>query len=388
MDPTLVPTSLRTVRLAGEELDEHRHVAALVDKPHEADELLMSFIVEGFEQGDRAFHIVDPELRDRHVERLRESGIDVDAAIEAKQLKVETWADSYMRGGRFDASAQFDFLRDALDEGRSLGYPRTRLIGSMEWATDSATARELVRYEARLDEFLNTVPDIVVCTYDLTHHSARTIAEVIGTHPIAVVGGLLRTTRGRTRESARHRLLTAASKLFHEAGIQATGVDSIIEAAGVAKATFYRHFPSKDDLVVAWLRDPRTRWFERAEAQARAAGVGPRDEVGLFFEAVAEWLQAENYRGCPYLNSSVEITDPADPARLVIRETLDEIGAYLRTLVTAAGYAEPELLGMQLHALLAGAISLAVARQTDAFALTAAEAARKLLAEAPRGASD
>ena len=379
-----MPTSLRTVRLAGEELDEHRHVAALVDGPHEADDLLLPFIVEGFEPGDRAFHIVDPELRDRHVERLRESGIDVEAAMAAKQLEVQTWADSYVRGGRFDGSAQFDFLRGALEEGRSLGFPRTRLIGSTEWAADSATARELVRYEARVDEFLNTVPDVVVCTYDLTHHSARTIAEVIGAHPIAVVGGLLRTTRGRTPESARDRLLTAASNLFHEGGIQATGVDSIIEAAGVAKATFYRHFPSKVDLVVAWLRDPRTRWFERAQAQARASGVGPRDEIVLFFEAVAEWLEAEKYRGCPYLNSSVEITDPADPARLVIRETLDEIGAYFRSLVTAAGYAEPELLGMQLHALLAGAISLAVARQTDAFALTAAEAARQLLAQAPQ----
>jgi AcrR family transcriptional regulator len=387
-----MPTSLRAVRLAGEELDEHRHVAALVDGPDEAEGLLVPFIVEGFEQGDRAFHVVDPRLRDRHIERLRESGIDVEAAMAAKELVVQTWAESNVRGGRFDGSAQIDFLRDVLAEGRSLGYPRTRFVGSMEWAADSATpsatVRALVRYEARLDEFLNTVPDVVVCTYDLTRHSARTIAEVIGAHPVAVVGGLLRTSRGRTPESARDRLLTAASKLFHEAGIQATGVDSIIEAAGVAKATFYRHFPSKDDLVVAWLRDPRTRWFERAQAQARASGAGPGDEILLFFEAVAEWLETENYRGCPYLNSAVEITDPAAPARLVIRETLDEIGAYFRTLVTAAGYAEPELLGMELHALTAGAISLAVARQTSAFALTAREAARQLLAQAPRRATD
>jgi AcrR family transcriptional regulator len=386
-DRISMPTSLRTVRLAGEELDEHRHVAALVDGPNEAEDLLLPFIVEGFEQGDRAFHIVDPALRDRHVERLRESGIDVEAAMAAKQLEVQTWADSYVRAGRFDGSAQLDFIRDVLDEGRSLGYPRTRLIGSTEWAADSATARDLVRYEARVDEFLNTVPDVVVCTYDLTHHTARTIAEVIAAHPVAVVGGLLRTSRGGARETARDRLLTAASKLFHDAGIQATGVDSIIEAAGVAKATFYRHFPSKDDLVLAWLRDPRTRWFERAQARARASGAGPRDEILLFFDAVAEWLESEKYRGCPYLNSSVEITDPAHPARLVIRESLDEIGAYFRTLVAASGYAQPELLAMELHALTAGAISLAVARQTGAYALTAKEAARQLLAEAPLRAS-
>jgi AcrR family transcriptional regulator len=382
-----MPTSLRTVRLAGEELDEHRHVVALVEGSHEAEELLLPFIMEGFEQGDRAFHIVDPELRDQHVERLRESGIDVEEAMAAHELEVQTWADSYVRGGRFDGTAQFDFLRNVLVEGRSLGYPRTRLIGSTEWAADGATARELVRYEARVDEFLNTVPDVVVCTYDLSRHSARTIAEVMGVHPVAVVGGLLRTSQGPRRETARDRLLTAASKLFHDAGIQATGVDSIIETAGVAKATFYRHFPSKDDLVLAWLRDPRTRWFERAQAQARSTGAGPRDEVLLFFDAVAEWLESEKYRGCPYLNSSVEITDPAHPARLVIRDTLDEIGAYFRRLVDAAGYAEPDLLGMELHALTAGAISLAVARQTSAFAVTAKEAARRLLAEAPRRAS-
>ena len=127
-----MPTSLRTVRLAGEELDEHRHVVALVEGPHEAEELLLPFIVEGFEQGDRAFHIVDPELRDQHVERLRESGIDVEAAMAAHELEVQTWADSYVRGGRFDGTAQFDFLRSVLVEGRSLGYPRTRLIGSTE----------------------------------------------------------------------------------------------------------------------------------------------------------------------------------------------------------------------------------------------------------------
>jgi AcrR family transcriptional regulator len=379
-----MPTSLRTVRLAGEELGEHRHVAALIDGADEADELLLPFIVEGFEQGDRAFHIVDPDLRHSHVEGMRKSGIDVDAVVATHQLEVQTWTDTYVRGGTFDGSAQFDFMRQVLGEGRALGYPRTRLIGSTEWAVDNTTAQELLRYEARLDEFLNTVPDVVVCTYDLTHHTARTIADVIGAHPVAILGGLLRTSRGPTRASARDRLLAAASRLLHEAGIQATGVDSIIEAAGVAKATFYRHFPSKDDLVVAWLRDPRTRWFERVEAKAKVSGAGPRDEILLFFEGVAEWLESERYRGCPYLNSSVEITDPDHPARLVIRETLDEIGTYFRNLVTAAGYAEPELLGMELHALMAGAISLAVARQTGAFALTATEAARQLLAQAPQ----
>jgi AcrR family transcriptional regulator len=377
-----MPTSQAPVRLAGEEIREHRHVCALLDGPDDAERVLTPFIVEGFEQGDRAFHIVDPELRDALLERLRTTGIDVDRATTSGQLEVRTWSESYVRSGTFDGPTQVEYIRHALEEGRRLGYPRTRLIGSTEWATDDETARALLAYEARVDKYLRAVPDVVICTYDLNHHSARTIADVIATHPISLVGGVLRTNRGAGRPSARERLIDAAATLFHEKGIQATGVDAIIEAAGVAKATFYRHFPSKDDLVVAWLRDPRARWFDRVRARAQESGAGPRDEILLFFEATAEWLETDGYRGCAFLNSSVEITDPAHPARTVIRETLEEISAYLRDRLIAAGYRDAELMAMELQAMLAGGISLAVARHTGAFALAAKEAAMHLLAGA------
>ena len=373
----------RMARLAGEPLGDHRHVCVLIDGPDEADRVLMPFIVEGFERGERAFHMIDPALRDEHLERIRGRGVDVEEATASGQLDVRTWADSYLRGGKFDASAQLRFIQDAFDEGRRMGFPRTRLIGSTDWAMDDETARDLLDYEAALDEYLTSVPDVAVCTYDLNRHSARTIAEVISTHPVALMRGVLRMNRGAGRASARDRLLTAATQLFPEAGVGATGVDAIIESAGVAKATFYRHFPSKDDLVVAWLRDPRTRWFDLVRAKARASSVDPRDEILLFFEAVAEWLESEGYRGCPYLNSSVEITDPTHPAQPVIREYLDEISAYFRRLLSEAGFADAEVRAMELHALLAGAISLAVARRTSAFAITAREAARKLLSDAP-----
>ena len=301
---------LRNARLAGEPLGDHRHVCVLFDGPEEADRLLMPFIVEGFERGDRAFHMIDPTLREGHIAQMRARGIDVDAATASSQLAVRTWAESYPVGAKFDGSAQLTYVQDALDEGRRMGFPRTRLIGSTEWGANDETARALLDYEAGIDEYLSSVPDVAVCTYDLNRHSARTIAEVISTHPVALIGGVLRMNRGAGRASARDRLLTAATQLFADAGVQATGVDAIIESAGVAKATFYRHFPSKDDLVVAWLRDPRTRWFDRVRAKAKASSVDPRDEVLLFFEAVAEWLEDDGYRGCAYLNSSVEDHGP------------------------------------------------------------------------------
>jgi AcrR family transcriptional regulator len=376
--------SPRTVRLAGEDLPDHRHVCMLTDGPDEAYDVLLPFIVEGFEAGDRALHLVDPESRELHLERLKAGGIDVGSATASKQLEVETWTGTYLRKGHFDRAAQLSYVRKKLNEGRDLGYRLTRMIGFMEWSLDGETERELVAYEAGLDELLRKVPDAVVCAYDLNRHSARTIAHVLGLHPKALVGGVLRTNVAPARASARDRLLAAASELFHVAGVQATGVDSIIAAAGVAKATFYRHFPSKDDLVVAWLRDPRARWFDRVRASIESRGPESSEAIPMFFDAVADWLEADGYRGCPYLNTAAEITDPAHPARLVVVEFLQEVEDYLVGLADAAGYRDPRSLGQELQTLAAGAISLAVARRSGASVEAARRAALEVLASAER----
>ena len=155
-----------------------------------------------------------------------------------------------------------EYLRRNLDAAPSLGYKRTRLIATMEWAIEgSPSVSELVRYESQAGDLLRSRRDVVVCAYDLEHHSAAVVAGVIDAHAIALSDGALRARRSMTRSSARDRLLAAANDYFHNVGIGATGVDTLIEAAGVAKATFYRHFPSKDDLVVAWLSDDRPRSF-------------------------------------------------------------------------------------------------------------------------------
>src|ERR1700694_4431274 len=77
----------------------------------------------------------------------------------------------------------------------------------------------------------------------------------------------------------RDRILAAASALFARNGIRAVGVDAIIAAAGVAKASFYRHFRSKDDLVVAWLRDGRARWLDRVRAESARRATSASDEL-------------------------------------------------------------------------------------------------------------
>ena len=99
---------------------------------------------------------------------------------------------------------------------------------------------------------------------------------------------------------------------------------------------------------------------------------------------MADWLESEGFRGCPYLNTAAEITDVGHPARLIVREILDEIATNLRTLLRAAGYADAEMLTREVHALLAGSITLGASLQTSAYVLAAQDAAGQLLANAER----
>jgi hypothetical protein len=117
----------------------------------------------------------------------------------------------------------------------------------------------------------------------------------------------------------------------------------------------------------------------RVLAESRASKAD--EVVPRLFEAVADWLETEDFVGCPYLNTAVEISDPAHPATIAIRDYLAEIGAYLDEHVAATGHADASRLGRELHVLLAGSISLGVANRTSSFVIAAREAAVQLLSE-------
>jgi AcrR family transcriptional regulator len=178
--------------------------------------------------------------------------------------------------------------------------------------------------------------------------------------------------------SPRDRILRAASQLFSRHGIGPTGVDTLIASAGVAKATFYRHFPSKTDLVVAWLQHPRTRWFDRVRRRAEERAPSPAELIPAYFDGLAEWLEADEFRGCPYLNSAVELR-VGHPGLQVIQDTLAEVAAYLRDALTATGHPGAAETADQVMALRAGAISLAVANRSTAPAHAARAAALRLI---------
>jgi hypothetical protein len=152
----------RPVHLAGSVLDRARHVCAFFHTRDEEYRVLMPFIAEGFENGDRAFHIVDPNHRAEHMDRLRQGGIETAAAEARGQLTVIRWEDAYLRGGHFDQNAMLALIEEVLTEGITQGYPLTRLVANMEWALeDRPGVEDIVEYETRLNFILPKYDDAV-----------------------------------------------------------------------------------------------------------------------------------------------------------------------------------------------------------------------------------
>jgi hypothetical protein len=150
------------VHLAGSALDRKRHVCAFFHSKDEEYRVLLPFITEGFERGDRAFHIVDPSHRAKHLERLREAGIDTEGAMQRDQLVVRRWEEAYLREGRFDQNAMLALIEEVLGEGKTKGFPLTRLVANMEWALeDRPGVDDIVEYETRLNYVLPKYDDAV-----------------------------------------------------------------------------------------------------------------------------------------------------------------------------------------------------------------------------------
>src|SRR5947209_3636410 len=152
----------KQVRLAGSVLDRSRHVCAFFHRKEEEYRVLLPFIKEGFKQGDRAFHIVDPRHRPEHLRRLQEAGILVAEAERMGQLSVRRWEDAYLRDGHFDQNRMLALIEEVLTGGQAQGFPLTRLVANMEWALeDRPGVDDVVEYETRLNYVLPRYDDAV-----------------------------------------------------------------------------------------------------------------------------------------------------------------------------------------------------------------------------------
>jgi DNA-binding NarL/FixJ family response regulator len=197
-DRSLIP-AIETVRprrgpvhLAGSVVGRHRHIAAFFHSDEERYRVLGPFIAEGLQHEEKALHIIDPPNRGVHIAHLREQGIDAARAEARGQLELVPWDKAYLRGGHFDQRAMLALIREFVDGGAPQGYPLTRLIAHMEWASeDSPGVADLVEYETRLNDVLEDYDDIVICAYDVPRFPAAIITDVMRRHPAVIIDGSL-----------------------------------------------------------------------------------------------------------------------------------------------------------------------------------------------------
>jgi AcrR family transcriptional regulator len=157
--------------------------------------------------------------------------------------------------------------------------------------------------------------------------------------------------------SPRERILDNAYKLFSRRGVRAVGVDELVERAAVAKATLYRHFPSKDDLVLAFLERREQLWTRQlVEAGARERGATPEERLLAIFDVFDEWFQNDDYEGCSFINVLLETADPEHPVGKASAKHLENIRTIVRDLAEEAEIRDPESFALSWHILMKGAI--------------------------------
>ena len=182
----------RPIHVAGGTLRRDCHICAFFNGPEEEHRVLRSFIKDGIESGDKGFHIVDARLKDDHLDRLRQSGIDVEHAMATGKLDVRPWEEAHLQGGCFEQDVMLHLVEDVLKSNEAAGYPLTRILAHMEWALlDRPGVDDLVEYEARVNYVLPKYYAPTICTYDLSKFSASVVMDVLRTHPMAIIGGVL-----------------------------------------------------------------------------------------------------------------------------------------------------------------------------------------------------
>jgi AcrR family transcriptional regulator len=183
--------------------------------------------------------------------------------------------------------------------------------------------------------------------------------------------------------TGRARLIYAAIELFYSHGFQAVGIDQIIAAAGVTKTTFYKHFESKDDLLVAAIQQ-RDQWEIRAWTNAvrKMAGDDPRAQLLAFFDVLDVWFNAPDFRGCQFINAAAEFPNPHDPVHRVAAEHKRRNRDLFRDLAAAAGAANPESFADRYTALVEGTLVLRQVHGRDDAAQVIKPAVQWLVAEA------
>jgi AcrR family transcriptional regulator len=194
---------------------------------------------------------------------------------------------------------------------------------------------------------------------------------------MAVTGADGDSASGSTRE----RILDASYDLFSRQGVQAVGIDAIITRSGVARQTLYRHFDSKQDLVLAFLERREERWtMEWLQGEVKRRATDPRERLLAIFDVFDGWFRRDDFEGCSFINVMLEMADPADPIHRAGIAYLAGIRNFLEGLAREAGITDADAFARKWHILMKGSIIAAAEGDRDA-AQRAREMGQAVLAQ-------
>jgi hypothetical protein len=179
------------LHLAGRTLKATRHVCAFFHSREEQSRTVMPFFKEGFDRGEKLFHAVASCDRDEHLRDCRAGGIDVEVAQASGQLEVRSWEDTYLSEGHFDPERMMGILEDIILRNRDK-YGLTRFMGTMGWSLEPVPGvMDLLEYESKINYLSAKNPDPLLCVYDVNRHSGSVVMDILRTHPLVIVGGVL-----------------------------------------------------------------------------------------------------------------------------------------------------------------------------------------------------
>lgn len=183
---------MHRLSLAGSALDSF-HVCAFFSSRAEEYDVLNPFYREALDQGEKNLHIVDPALMNDHRERLSAAGIDAHGCEACGQLEVLPWHEAYLdETGRFDKERMLDTVDRLTGSGRDAGYSRLRIMGNMNWVFEGTPgADDLIEYEAEVNEVLARNRQPAVCVYDTDRLSGAMVMDLLRTHPLTLIGGVV-----------------------------------------------------------------------------------------------------------------------------------------------------------------------------------------------------
>ena len=188
--------------------------------------------------------------------------------------------------------------------------------------------------------------------------------------------------RTKATSEVRQRILETADRLFYQDGIRAVGIDRIIAEADVAKMSLYKHFPSKDDLILAVLKYREEKILEFFETAMERHGKRTKDKLRAFFAALKDWFESPGFRGCAFQNAAVELADPAHAGTQFVKEHKRRFQEFLTGLVEESLGKGAAKVAPAVGLLVEGAIVTAVIQGSPDAVDVARDAALKMVAVA------